>query len=98
MNIEYLLKAIISPIITEKSSIKNKKNNQVFFKIFKNSTKKQIKVSVELLFKVRVKSVKTITIKGKIKRFGKFFGKRKTERKAYVSLKKGYEINFLEKK
>ena len=53
---------------------------------------------VELLFKVEVESVQVLNQAGKAKRFGRFNGRRRNVRKAYVSLKPGQEINFAEAK
>ena len=54
------------------------------------------KAAVELLFKVQVEDVQVLNRKGKAKRFGRFVGRRRNERKAYVSLKDGQEINLAE--
>ena len=59
-----------------------------------DATKPEIKAAVELLFKVRVDSVRVANVKGKEKRFGAFIGRRRNWKKAYVSLKPGQEINF----
>ena len=58
------------------------------------TVKRVVKAAVELMFKVEVESVQVLNVKGKAKRFGRFMGKRKDVRKAYVSLKPGQEINF----
>jgi len=63
-----------------------------------DATKPEIKAAVELLFKVQVESVQVLNRKGKVKRFGRFVGRRRNERKAYVSLKDGQEIDFAEVK
>jgi large subunit ribosomal protein L23 len=73
-----------------------KKNNQVAFRVVADATKPEIKAAVELLFKVEVDSVQVANRKGKEKRFGRFIGRRRNERKAYVSLKAGQEIDFTE--
>ena len=52
-----------------------------------DATKPEIKAAVELLFKVQVESVQVLNRKGKVKRFGRFVGRRRNERKAYVSLR-----------
>ena len=62
-----------------------------------DATKPEIKAAVELLFKVQVESVQVLNRKGKVKRFGRFVGRRRNERKAYVSLD-GQEIDFAEVK
>ena len=70
------------------------KHNQVLFKVLRNATKPEIKAAVELMFKVEVESVQTVNQRGKEKRFGRSIGRRDHIKKAYVSLKKGQELNF----
>jgi large subunit ribosomal protein L23 len=72
------------------------KNSQVAFRVLQDATKPEIKAAVELLFKVEVESVQVLNTKGKSKRFGRFEGRRRNTRKAYVSLAPGQEINFAE--
>ena len=57
---------------------------------------REVKAAVELLFKVVVDSVQIANVKGKQKKFGRFVGSRKNWKKAYVCLKAGQEINFVE--
>ena len=59
-------KTIIKPIITEKSSM-GTEYNQVTFQVQKTSSKKEIKLAVENIFKVKVKKVNTSIVKGKLK-------------------------------
>jgi len=66
----------------------------MLFKVLRDATKPEIKAAVELMFKVEVKSVSTVTQKGKVKRFGRSIGRRDHVKKAYVSLKPGQELNF----
>lgn len=94
MNQERLLKVLLSPIISEKSTQIGEKNNQVAFRVTPDATKPEIKAAVELLFKVRVAEVKVLNVKGKAKRHGKTAGRRRDTRKAYVCLAEGQEINF----
>jgi len=96
MNAERLLQVILAPIVTEKATFVAEKNQQVAFRVVDTATKPEIKAAVELLFKVQVESVQVLNRKGKVKRFGRFMGKRRSERKAYVSLKDGQEIDFAE--
>ena len=70
------------------------KNEQVVFRVAPDATKPEVKAAVELLFKVEVKSVQVANVKGKVKRFGRSFGRRKDWKKAFVCLKPGQEINF----
>ena len=85
---------LLSPIISEKATNVAEKNNQVLFKVLRDATKPEIKAAVELLFKVEVEKVSTVTQKGKVKRFGRSIGRRDHVKKAYVSLKAGQELNF----
>ncbi|MER1967852.1 50S ribosomal protein L23 [Castellaniella sp. GW247-6E4] len=96
MNAERLMQVILAPVVTEKSTQVAEKNNQVAFRVVADATKPEIKAAVELLFKVEVDSVQVANRKGKEKRFGRFIGRRRNERKAYVCLKAGQEIDFTE--
>ncbi|MDN5842537.1 MAG: 50S ribosomal protein L23 [Alcaligenaceae bacterium] len=96
MNAERLMQIILAPVVTEKSTLVAEKNNQVAFRVVADASKPEIKAAVELLFKVEVESVQVLNRKGKEKRFGRFMGRRRNERKAYVSLKPGQEIDFAE--
>ena len=89
-----LAQVLVAPIVSEKATSAAEKNNQVLFKVLRDATKPEIKAAVELMFKVEVKSVSTVTQKGKVKRFGKGIGRRDHVKKAYVSLKPGQELNF----
>ena len=98
MNADRLMKVLVAPIVSEKSTMVAEKNNQVAFRVLQDATKPEIKAAVELLFKVEVESVQVLNQAGKAKRFGRFNGRRRNVRKAYVSLKPGQEINFAEAK
>ncbi|MDP9044080.1 MAG: 50S ribosomal protein L23 [Pseudomonadota bacterium] len=92
-----LAQVLIAPIVSEKATLVSEKHNQVLFKVMRDATKSEIKAAVELMFKdqnVEVLAVSTVTQKGKVKRFGKSIGRRDHVKKAYVSLKKGQELNF----
>jgi large subunit ribosomal protein L23 len=96
MNAERLMQVILAPVVTEKATFVAEKNQQVAFRVAADATKPEIKAAVELLFKVEVESVQVLNQKGKQKRFGRFMGRRNNERKAYVSLKAGQELDFTE--
>ena len=89
-----LMQVLISPIVSEKATMVADKTNAVTFKVLQNATKPEIKAAVELMFKVEVKGVSVVNIKGKAKRFGKSNGRRDNIRKAYVMLKPGQELNL----
>jgi len=83
------------PIVTEKSNIAKELNNQVSFYVSLTSNRKQIKEAVETIFKVKVDGVRTYIVRGKIKKVGRSVGKRQNVKKAVVTLKDGYKIDFL---
>jgi len=91
-----LAQVLVAPIVSEKATYISEKRNQITFKVLRGATKPEIKAAVELLFKVEVKSVQVANLKGKSKRFGRFMGRRNDVRKAFVCLKPGQEINFVE--
>ena len=97
-NPERLHVVLLAPVISEKSTLVAETNDQVIFKVARDATKPEIKAAVELLFKVKVESVQVLNTAGKAKRFGRFEGRRRNVRKAYVSLAPGQEINFAEAK
>lgn len=94
---ERLLKIILAPHISEKATFLGEKNNQTIFRVVTDATKNEIKAAVELLWKeqkIEVKNVRTINVKGKRKRFGRFMGCRSDWKKAVVSIKEGQELSF----
>ena len=62
------------PLITEKSTRQKEKGNQIAFVVDPRANKIQVRQAVEMLFKVKVKAVRTLNLKGKRKRMGRFFG------------------------
>jgi large subunit ribosomal protein L23 len=96
MNQQRLMQVLLAPQISEKATYVADKNEQVVFRVVSDATKPEVKAAVELLFKVGVESVQIANVKGKQKRFGRFMGSRKGWKKAYVCLKPGQEINFVD--
>ena len=96
MNQERLMQVLLAPQISEKATYIAEQNEQVVFRVATDATKPEVKAAVELLFKVEVEAVRIANVKGKTKRFGRSMGKRKGWKKAYVSLKAGQEINFVD--
>ena len=89
------LQSVLSPHVTEKATMVADKLNQVIFKVRKNATKVQVKEAIEAMFKVDVRAVNLINVKGKTKKASRnTMGKRPDWKKAYVSIKAGQEINF----
>lgn len=91
---ERLMQVLLAPQISEKSTMVGERDNQVVFRVTRDATKPEIKAAVELLFKVEVRAVQVANVKGKMKRVGRFTGRRNHWKKAYVSIKAGQEITF----
>ncbi len=83
---------VLSPVITEKSTLMSDQN-KVMFNVAKNATKPQIKEAVEALFGVKVKAVNTLVRKGKVKRFRNTIGRQSDVKKAVVTLEEGQTID-----
>jgi len=83
---------IVSPVITEKSTMASE-NNQVVFNVARKASKPEIKAAVEALFNVKVASVNTLVRKGKVKRFRGTIGKQSDVKKAIVTLAEGHSID-----
>jgi large subunit ribosomal protein L23 len=83
---------ILSPVITEKATIASEQN-KVTFKVAGSATKPQIKEAVEKLFDVKVKSVNTLTRKGKVRMFRNIRGQRSDVKRAIVTLEEGHKID-----
>lgn len=84
------------PLLTEKTNLLREQYNQFSFEVAPHANRIEIKRSVESIFKVRVKSVRTMNYKGKIKRKGRIEGRRKNWKKAVVRLYPGERIEFFE--
>ena len=96
MNQQRLMQVLLAPQISEKATYVADKHEQVIFRVASDATKPEVKAAVELLFKVSVESVQITNVKGKHKKFGRYMGSRKNWKKAYVCLKPGQEINFVD--
>jgi len=91
---EHLMNVVLAPVVSEKSTLVADKHRQYVFRVADDATKPEVKAAVELLFKTKVQSVTVSNVKGKQKRFGRFMGRRRNWKKAYVRLAAGQEINF----
>lgn len=89
-----LANILTAPIISEKSANAADIGNQYVFKVQTSATKLQVKQAVELMFSVKVDSVRVLNVKGKVKRFGRNLGKRSDWKKAYVKLQAGHSIEL----
>lgn len=86
---------LIRPVVSEKSFSLMEENKYTFY-VNKNANKIEIKNAVEKLFNVNVVKVRTLTVKGKLKRQGRFVGRTPDRKKAIVTLKPGDKIEIFE--
>jgi len=82
---------ILRPVITEKSMDRIGEGKYTFI-VRRDATKPQIRRAIEELFDVEVAKVNTITTRGKMRRVGRFSGRRPDGKKAIVTLKEGQRI------
>lgn len=83
---------MVSPVITEKSTMASEQN-QVVFNVAKKASKPEIKAAIEALFGVKVTGVNTLVRKGKVKRFRGTIGQQSDVKKAIVTLADGQSID-----
>jgi large subunit ribosomal protein L23 len=97
------------PLLTEKSSRLRETGGaaaapaegesyaqKVVFEVARDANKVEVRAAVEQLFKVTVTDVRTLVVRGKLKRVGRFAGRRPSWKKAFVTLKPGDNIEFFE--
>ena len=87
---------IRKPLITEKTTIQKEEFNQVSFEVDRRANRMEIRRAVEEGFNVRVAQVRTMHIRGKVKRRGPIVGRRRNWKKAVVTLMPGHRIDFFE--
>lgn len=95
MNAERLYKVLLAPHVSEKTARLADGSNQYGFKVLPDATKPEIKAAVEQLFDVKVEEVRTLNVRGKVKRTQRGLSQRKSWKKAYVRLADGQEIDFM---
>lgn len=85
------------PLITEKATIQRELNDTYAFEVARDANKIQVKKAVEAQFGVKVAEVRVARMHGKLRRQGRFFGRRPDWKKAFVRLKEGEKpIEFFE--
>ncbi len=87
---------IIRPLITERAAILTEEENKVVFEVAVDANKNDIRRAVEELFDVTVVAIRTMNVKGKLKRMGRFEGRRPSWKKAIVTLSKDDSLDFFE--
>ncbi|MEQ1728321.1 MAG: 50S ribosomal protein L23 [Vicinamibacterales bacterium] len=96
MNIK-LTDIIRRPLITEKTSILREDGRTVVFEVARDANKVQIRTAIEKLLGAKVEDIRTSIVHGKIKRQGRYSGRRPDWKKAYVTLREGQKMpEFLE--
>lgn len=89
-------RVLVQPLLTEKITGLREKTNTVGFVVHPESNRVQIKQAVEALLKVKVEKVNLMNVRGKVKRLGRFSGKRSDWKKAFVTLKEGEKLEMYE--
>jgi large subunit ribosomal protein L23 len=87
---------ILRPLVTEKGSRLREAGNKYLFGVAYDANRIEIKRAVQDIFHVKVKSVTTMVVRGKVKRMGVFEGKRPDWKKAIVTLEEGQSIDLFE--
>ena len=87
---------LIRPLMTEKSMRQKEELNAVAFKVRPDANKVEIRAAVEAVFNVKVAAVRTASYEGKLKRMGRFQGRRANWKKAIVTLRPGHKIELVE--
>ncbi len=89
-------RVLVQPLLTEKITGLREKTNTVGFVVHPEANRVQIKQAVETLLKVKVEKVNLMNVRGKVKRLGRFSGKRSDWKKAFVTLKAGEKLEMYE--
>ena len=87
---------LIRPLMTEKSMRQKEEQNKVAFRGRPDANKVEIRAAVEAVFNVKVAAVRTASYEGKLKRMGRFQGRRANWKKAIVTLRPGHKIDLIE--
>ena len=83
-------------VLTEKSASLKEDHNQVLFEVVREATKYQIRAAVEQAFDVKVTAVRTMIVRGRMKRMGRGYAKTQNWKKAIVTLRDGDKIPAFE--
>lgn len=87
---------VLKPLMTEKSMAQKEALNTVTFQVRPDANKVEIRSAVEAVFNVKVAAVRTASFQGKLKRMGRFQGRRPGWKKAIVQLAEGHKIDLVE--
>lgn len=87
-----LFDVIRRPLLTEKSTLLKETQHSLCFEVHRDATKPEIRKAVETIFGVKVKNVRVANMHGKVKRQGRWVGRRSDWKKAYVVLREGEKM------
>ncbi|MEK6586316.1 MAG: 50S ribosomal protein L23 [Nitrospira sp.] len=87
---------LIRPLLTEKLTALREATNTVGFVVHPDANRIQIRLAVEALLKVKVDKVNVLNVRGKVKKLGRFSGRRSDWKKALVTLKQGEKLEMYE--
>jgi len=87
---------VLKPLLTEKGTRLKEEGNQYIFRVARTANKVEIRQAIEQLFKVTVLDVRTAHVRGKVKRLGRFHGRKPSWKKAIATLKEGDSIELYE--
>jgi large subunit ribosomal protein L23 len=90
------LSIILRPVVTEKANKALMQSNKVTFEVASGANKSEIKKAIEAQFKVKVLKVNTVTLPGKVRRFGAKQTQQSDRKKAVATLKAGDKIELFE--
>jgi large subunit ribosomal protein L23 len=83
-------------LITEKGTVLREMRNQYHFEVARDANKIEIKQAIEAIFSVKVGSVRTQQLRGKVKRQGRYVGRRSDWKKAIITLEPDQKIELFE--
>jgi large subunit ribosomal protein L23 len=87
---------VTKALITEKGTVLRESRNQYHFEVARDANKIEIKRAIEVIFNVKVDDVRTMQVRGKVKRQGRYVGRRSDWKKAVVTLKPEQKIDLFE--
>lgn len=87
-------RVLLRPLITEKNTL-HQTQNQYVFEVARRANKVEVQKAIETAFKVKVIKVRMVSMRGKMKQFGRMKGMRKFWKKAIVTIGKGDQITLL---
>jgi large subunit ribosomal protein L23 len=91
---EGLMNVLLSPHVTEKTSMALQERNQYAFRVRRDATRTDVRRAVELMFDVKVERVQVLNEPGKTRRYGNRSGRTQDSKKAYVRLVDGQSIDY----